>query len=67
MTDAERARRIIEALLSTIDTWMEQVNEIADAAIPVTGNKARALHLLKAMQQCKISLRKLAGLAEEEA
>lgn len=56
---------MIEAMLSNIDTWREQVEEIAANAIPITGNLGRALHLLKSLEQSRLSLRKLAGLPED--
>lgn len=61
MITPETAQRLALALLSNLDGWMERVEEIADAALPVTGNKARALHLLVAMEQTKIVLLHLIG------
>lgn len=66
MTDEEKADRLIAAVLNSIDTWRLQVEEIADAALPVTGNKRRALHLLRAMTQARLTLRNLANLPEED-
>jgi hypothetical protein len=65
LTDEERAQRMIEAMLSNIEAWREQVEEIAANSIPITGNLGRALHLLKNMEQSRIALRKLAGLPED--
>jgi hypothetical protein len=59
---AERAERIIVAVLENIGNWQDRVLEIADNAIPVTGNKARALSLARDLEMAKHSLRRLAGL-----
>lgn len=58
----ERAERIIMAVLANMDNWRERLEEIEEHAIAVTGNKGRALALLRDMQMAKISLRRLAGL-----
>ena len=55
----DNATRITAALLGTIGTWMEQVQEIADCAIPFTDNKRRALHLLMNMTQAHDTLERL--------
>jgi hypothetical protein len=60
LSEEERARRIIDAVLSSLDGWYEQAMEISDAAIAVTGNKARGLHLAKSLAQAKLALEKLA-------
>jgi hypothetical protein len=52
-------------MIQNISNWEERVEIIADAAIPVTGNKARALSLLLDMKCAKQSLRRLAGLEPE--
>jgi hypothetical protein len=62
MTDEEKAARMAGAILNSLDTWCSAIEEIADAALPVTGNKRRALHLLKAMEQARGALREIAGL-----
>jgi hypothetical protein len=62
MTDEEKAARMAGAILNSLDTWISQVEEIEACAIPVTNNKRRALHLLRAMQQAKGALRQIAGL-----
>lgn len=59
LTEEERARRIITAIMSNMDAWTEAVTEIADAALPITGNRSRALHLLKSLMQAKLTLEKL--------
>jgi hypothetical protein len=66
MTDEEKADRLITAVLNSIDTWIEQAAEIESAAIPFTGNKARALHLQRSMLSAKQTLRRLADLPEDE-
>lgn len=55
----ERARQVISALSSTLDGWYEQAIEISEAAIPVTGNKARGLHLARSILQAKLMLDKI--------
>lgn len=66
LSDEERFERIIQALLSNIEVWKEQAQEIADHAIPVTGNLGRGLHLLKSLEQASITLRKLAESGETQ-
>lgn len=66
LTDEERHARVIAAVLNSIDTWISQVEEIESAAIPFTGNKARALHLQRSMLSAKQTLRNIAGLPEED-
>ena len=50
------------AVLATLDDWEDRVEEIADSAAPITGNKTRALSLLKDMVQTRVSLRRLSGI-----
>ncbi len=64
--EGARARRIIVAVLANIDNWCERLEEIAENAIPATGNKARALALERDMVMAKISLCRLAELEGEE-
>jgi hypothetical protein len=59
LSQPDQAERLMLALLSTLDSWIEQVENIADHAIPVTGNKKRALHLLRAMMQARITLHQM--------
>lgn len=61
---AERAERIIKAILANMDNWQERIEEIAVHAVPITGNKARALALLRDMKLAQISLRRLAGVPD---
>lgn len=65
MTDEERAQRMAAAILNSLDTWILAAEQIAEAAIPFTGNKQRALHLQRSMLTAKETLRRLAGLPEE--
>jgi hypothetical protein len=58
----DRAQRIIVAVVQNIRDWEQRVEEIADAAIPVTGNKARGLALLRDMRVTRLGLARLAGL-----
>lgn len=66
MDDEEKAERMAAAILNSLDTWLAQVEEIEAFAIPFTGNKARALHLQRSMLSAKQTLRRLAGLEEED-
>lgn len=66
LTDEEKTDRLIAAVLNSIDTWIQEVVEIESAAIPFTGNKARALHLQRSMLSAKQTLRRLADLPEED-
>jgi hypothetical protein len=66
MTDEERAERMARAILNSLDGWLSEVEAIEAAAIPFTGNKARALHLQRSMLSAKQTLRNIAGLPEEE-
>jgi hypothetical protein len=52
-------------VLQNIGNWMERTEEIASNAIPVTGNKGRALSLLRDMTYAKLSLARLAGIVED--
>jgi hypothetical protein len=65
LTDEERAQRMTAAILGSLDTWIAATEQIANAAIPFTGNKARALHLQRSMLSARQSLLQLAGLPEE--
>lgn len=66
MDDAEKAERMAAAILNSLDTWISATDEIANAAIPFTGNKSRALHLQRSMLTAKRTLRDIAGLPEED-
>lgn len=53
-------------MLANIQNWEDRLSTIADASIPITGNKSRALALQRDMALCRLSLARLAGLAEDE-
>jgi hypothetical protein len=50
------------AVLQNIDNWRQRAEEIAEHAIPITGNKARGLSLARDMHQAMLSLKRLSGL-----
>jgi hypothetical protein len=58
----ERVGRIIRAVLENVENWEERIREIEAHAVP--GNKIRALSLLRDMEQCRLSLARLAGGAD---
>jgi hypothetical protein len=60
--EGARARRIIIAILQNVGNWESRLEEMAEAAIPATGNKARALSLLRDMEMFKRSLCRLAEI-----
>jgi hypothetical protein len=62
--DEEKIRRLVAAVAQNLGGWMEQAEEIAEAAHPATGNKARALHLKKGMAMAKLALERLMEDAE---
>jgi hypothetical protein len=62
----DNAERMVAALLATLDGWMDQAEEIADHAIPATGNAARALHLKMGMAQAKVSLQAMLDRSRSE-
>ena len=66
LSTEEKARRIIAAILGNIDTWAQQCEEIAEAAHTGTGNRARALHLEKALLQAKMTLERIMDTDTDE-
>lgn len=60
-----KVRRLVAALFANLDRWAEQSEEIAENAIPVTGNKSRALHLKASILQAKLTLENLMRDAEK--
>jgi hypothetical protein len=58
--------RVIRAVLQNIANWEVRLMEIEQTASPATGNKARALSLRRDMEMAKVSLRRLAGLTENQ-
>lgn len=61
---AERADRVVAALLANLADWELRVEEISTHAIPVTGNLHRALTLLRDMKRVRIGLRRLVDLTD---
>lgn len=53
------------AVLENISNWESRLEEIAEEAIPATGNRARALSLQRDMMMCRLSLKRLAGLSQD--
>jgi hypothetical protein len=52
------ARRIVCAVLANIDNWRDRCLEIEEHANP--GNKVRALSLARDLEQCRVSLQRMA-------
>jgi hypothetical protein len=52
--DPASAERLARAVLASLDSWIEQLEEIEANANP--GNKSRSLHLLRSMGQAKVTL-----------
>lgn len=55
--------RLVAALLSNLDSWIEAVEEIHDNA--TVGNKRRAIHLQRNMLQARQALIRLSGEGNE--
>jgi hypothetical protein len=49
-------------MIANIRNWEIRAMEISEAAIPVTGNKARGLSLARDMHMARLSLARLTGL-----
>lgn len=62
----EKLARILRATLASIDGWRERAIEIAEAAVPATGNRARALSLAKDMELARLALRRIAGMEADD-
>lgn len=58
--EAEKARRIIKAVLENVSNWEQRIIEIEENAN--VGNKSRAIALLRDMKMAKLSLRRLADM-----
>jgi hypothetical protein len=54
-----KVKRMIDALMANLDNWIAAVEEIEQHATPTTGNKARALHLMRTLEQAKLTLQHL--------
>lgn len=64
LTQRMPSDRLMRAVLSTMDAWLDALDEIHTHAIPT--NKARVLHLKRNMLQSKISFIRLVGGTQEE-
>lgn len=53
------AERVVRAVLENLGNWEERLAEIERNAPSENGNKARALSLMRDMEQAKVSLRRL--------
>lgn len=53
-TEQRRARRIIDAVLSNLDSWIVELTEIEQSASP--GEKSKPLHLMRNMAQARNAL-----------
>jgi hypothetical protein len=60
-----KVRRLITALVANMDKWATDAAEIADAAHPTTGNKARALHLQRSLITAKNAVEHILKDAEK--
>ena len=61
---AEKAQRIIIAVLQNIGNWRDRALEIEEHANP--GNKILALSLARDLEMCRLSLKRLAGMPEDD-
>lgn len=61
-----KVRRLVEAVRINIDNWISAAEEIAEHAAPVTGNKARALHLQRSLMQAKAAIEHIMQDAEKD-
>jgi hypothetical protein len=62
--DEARAQRIVIACLANIDNWETRLAALVDAAPP--GSKLEALSLLRDVTFAKASLKRLAGIEDDE-
>jgi len=58
------SERLIKAVLSNVDAWLLNLDEIFEHAIP--GNKSRILHLKLNMLQAKVSFLRLVDAPPED-
>lgn len=65
--ETAKAKRLMNAVLQNMEDWRDRTLQIADLAHPATGNKARALSLARDLEQCRLSLQRLIGMASDEA
>lgn len=54
-----QAERIVRATLENIADWERRLGEIERHAVPFTGNKARALELMRDMETAKRALQRV--------
>jgi hypothetical protein len=64
LTEEERAARLVEALLASLDEWIADLGEVESVTLP--GSKRHVLHLTRRLAQTRVALRKLSGLPEDE-
>lgn len=57
-----KARRLVEAVLGSIDNWRDRALEIEANANP--GNKVRALALARDLEQARVSFTRLVEKAD---
>lgn len=60
-----KIRRFAGALLANLDSWAAAAEEIAEHASPITGNKARGLHLARSILSAKNAIEHILRDAEE--
>lgn len=60
MITPEKAELLAHAMVSNLDGWIEEVQEIEVTAIP--GNKARLLHLTRRMMAARNAILHVLGL-----
>lgn len=53
------AERVVRAVMENLGNWQERLAEIEQIAPSDNGNKARALSLLRDMEQARVSLERL--------
>jgi hypothetical protein len=58
------SERLIRAVLATIDSWIDALDEIYASAVPI--NRARVLHLKCQMLMSKVSFIRLVNGTQEE-
>lgn len=61
-----KVKRLIDAIMANLDQWIAALEEIQQNAIPITGNRARALHLMRTLEQAKLTMKHLIADAERD-
>lgn len=64
LTQRMPSDRLMRAVLSNIDSWIDSLKEIEDATAP--GAKSRVIHLRRNVLQAKLSFMRLTGASEDE-